>query len=80
MPNKYVSVEGHSSLVRDMETGAIVNTNRSDYERYVKQKRLFQERNSQIEQINKHTSEINSIKDDLQEIKSMLLQMVKNVD
>ena len=80
MPNRYVSVEGHTSLVRDIDTGAIVNTNRSDYERYVKQKRLFQERNSQIEQINKHTSEINSIKDDLQEIKSMLLQMVKNVD
>lgn len=80
MPNKYVQVEGHTSLVRDMDSGAVINTNRSDYERYIKQKRLFQERNSQIEQINKHTSEINSIKDDLQEIKSMLLQMVKNVD
>lgn len=80
MHNRYVNVEGHTSLVRDVETGAIVNTNRTEYERYVKQKRLFQERNSQIEQINKHTNEINSIKDDLQEIKSMLLQMVKNVD
>lgn len=80
MHNRYVNVEGHTSLVRDIETGAIVNTNRTEYERYVKQKRLFQERNSQIEQINKHTNEINSIKDDLQEIKSMLLQMVKNVD
>ena len=80
MPNKYVQVVGHTSLARDLDTGAVINTNRSDYERYVKQKRLFQERNSQIEQINKHTSEINSIKDDLQEIKSMLLQMVKNVD
>jgi hypothetical protein len=80
VPNKYVQVEGHTSLVRDMDSGAVINTNRSDYERYIKQKRLFQERNSQIEQINKHTSEINSIKDDLQEIKSMLLQMVKNVD
>ena len=80
MPNRYVQVEGHTSLVRDMDSGAVINTNRSEYERYVKQKRLFQERNSQIEQINKHTNEINSIKDDLQEIKSMLLQMVKNVD
>ena len=80
MPNRYLQVEGHTNLARDVETGAVINTNRSDYERYIKQKRLFQERNSQIEQINKHTSEINSIKDDLQEIKSMLLQMVKNVD
>jgi hypothetical protein len=76
--NRYVQVEGHTSLVRDLETGAIVNTNRSDYERYTKQKKLFQERNSQIEQINKHTDEINNIKDDLQEIKSLLLQMVKD--
>ena len=80
MHNKYVQVEGHTSLARDMETGAIINTNKSDFDRYVKQKRMFQQRNSQIEQINKHTDEINSIKDDLQEIKSMLLQMVKNVD
>ena len=80
MHNKYVQVEGHTSLARDLETGAIINTNRVDFERYIAQKRKFQERNSQIEQINKHTDEINSIKADLQEIKTMLLQMVKNVD
>jgi len=78
--NQFIKVEGHTALVRDSSSGAVLNTNRSEYERYVKQKRLFQERNSQIDQINKHTDEINSIKDDLQEIKSMLLQMVKNVD
>jgi hypothetical protein len=76
--DKYVQVEGHTSLVRDMTTGAIINTNRNDYERYIKQKKIFSERNSQIEQINKHTDEINNIKDDLQEIKSLLLQMVKD--
>lgn len=80
MRNQYVKVKDHTSLVRDASSGAVINTNQSDYERYIKQKRLFQERNSQIDQINKHTEEINSIKTDLQEIKSMLLQMVKNVD
>lgn len=80
MHSQYLKVKDHTSLVRDASSGAVINTNQSDYERYIKQKRLFQERNSQIEQINKHTNEINSIKDDLQEIKSMLLQMVKNVD
>jgi hypothetical protein len=76
--DKYVQVEGHTSLVRDMTTGAIINTNRNDYERYMKQKKIFSDRNSQIEQINKHTDEINNIKEDLQEIKSLLLQMVKD--
>ena len=80
MHNKFLQVEGQPSLVRDISTGAVLNTNRSEYERYIRQKKVFQNRNSQIEQINKHTEEINSIKDDLQEIKSMLLQMVKNVD
>lgn len=80
MRNQFIKVEGHTTLVRDSSSGAVLNTNRSDYERYIRQKKLFQERNSQIDQINKHTDEINSIKDDLQEIKSMLLQMVKNVD
>ena len=80
MRNQYVKVKDYTSLVRDASSGAVINTNQSDYERYIKQKRLFQERNSQIDQINKHTEEINSIKTDLQEIKSMLLQMVKNVD
>ena len=80
MRNRFLKVEGHTALVRDSSSGAVLNTNQSEYERYVKQKKLFRERNSQIDQINKHTDEINSIKDDLQEIKSMLLQMVKNVD
>ena len=80
MRNQYLKVKDYTSLVRDSSSGAVINTNQSDYERYIKQKRLFQERNSQIDQINKHTEEINSIKTDLQEIKSMLLQMVKNVD
>jgi hypothetical protein len=76
--HKYLQVDGHPNLIRDTESGAIINTNRNDYERYMKQKRIFQERNSQLEQINKHTDEINSIKDDLVEIKSLLLQMVKD--
>ena len=35
----YSKVTGHSNLIRDEETKAIINTNMSDYNNYIMQKR-----------------------------------------
>lgn len=78
--NNYINVEGHTSLVRDMSTGAVINTSKADFVRYVTQKKLFSERNSQLDEINKHTEEINSLKSDLEEIKGMLIQLMTKND
>ena len=47
-----IPVEGNSNLSRDPKTGAIVNTDRSEYEKYVAQreaKELDKERLNKLE-------------------------------
>ncbi len=66
---KYSKVKGNSSLIRDEDTKAIINTNMSDYNNYIAQKRL-KEKESQ--KINAIEQEVASIKDDLSEIKHLL--------
>ena len=33
-----IKVEGHSNLYRDPDSGAVINSSRADYERYMKAK------------------------------------------
>lgn len=66
---KYSKVKGNSSLIRDEDTKAIINTNMSDYDNYIAQKRI-KEKESQ--KINAIEQEVASIKDDLSEIKNLL--------
>jgi hypothetical protein len=71
---KYLKVAGHAGLVRDTTTGAILNTNKSEYEEYIARQREAEEREAEISQ---HTEDINNIKNELQDIKSLLLQILK---
>jgi len=58
-------VEGHKHLFRE-DSGAIVNTDTSEYLQYVK---LRAERRKQRE-------EIDQIKEDISEIKSLLMEII----
>lgn len=62
-------VEGHSNLVRDEKTNAILNTNMNDYNHYIKLKRIREEGSKKVELLE---SDMNIIKSDLQEIKTLL--------
>jgi phage terminase large subunit-like protein len=73
--SQFLKVEGHSSLVRDKATGAILNNNRTEYEEYLDRKRKAEAREAEI---SKHTEDINNIKNELQDIKGMLLQLLSN--
>ena len=46
MSDKFVQVEGHPDLSRDMDTGAIVNRNRSAYDRAKKRAKEAQKSRS----------------------------------
>ena len=63
----YIKVKGHDGLVRDENTGAIINQNVSAIEARRKTKHL----NSALE-------DINMLKDEISEIKSLLRELVKN--
>lgn len=65
----YYKVEGHSNLVRDPNTNAIINTNKTDYYAYLNQK---QNKEKEIKRIEKLESDVTDIKSDLNEIKDLL--------
>ena len=70
-----VKVEGYTSLVRDVNSKGIVNTNVSEYQTYMKRIRM---RNEQGDQIRSAVKEINNLKAELREIKGLIKELVKN--
>ena len=63
----YIKVEGHDGLVRDQNTGAIINLDDSAIDARRKSKHL----GSALE-------DINMLKNEISEIKSLLRELVKN--
>ena len=64
----YIKVSGHDDLVRDQNTGAIINIDNSTIQSRRKSKHL----NSALE-------DINMLKEEISEIKSLLRELIKNV-
>ena len=73
MSDRFVQVEGHSDLVRDTLSHAIVNRNRGAYE--LAKKRAAEAQRLRDE-IRTTTREINTIKSEMHEIKSLLEKLV----
>jgi hypothetical protein len=63
----YIKVKGHDGLVRDETTGAILNQDSSAIQARRKQR-----------QLNSALDDINMLKDEISEIKSLLRELVKN--
>jgi len=61
-----LKVEGHPNLYRDENTGAILNCDENGYFNYVRSR----------ERRNAQNAEIDKIKSDIEEIKSMLKQII----
>jgi len=61
-----IPVEGHSNLFRDRNTGAILNKDKSAYMNYMRLKEIKE----------KEKNEIDMIKKDIDEIKSLLKEII----
>ena len=68
-----IKVEGYTSLVRDVKSNGIINTNVSEYQTYMKRIRA---REQQGDQIRKAVKEINTLKSELREIKGLIKELV----
>ena len=68
-----IKVEGYTSLVRDINSNGIVNTNRSEYQTYMKRIRA---REQQGDQIRNAVKEINTLKAELREIKGLIKELI----
>lgn len=71
---KYAKVQGQPGLVRDKNSNAIINTNSSSIDQARKRKQAWREAQQKNEAI---TSEIDTLKSDVQEIKSLLKQILE---
>ena len=69
-----VRVEGHTGLVRDTNSNAIVNVSKSDYQLYMSR---YTAREKQSDVLRDTVKEINTIKQELFEIKR-LIKEIKN--
>ena len=72
--SEYKPVEGHSDLIKDMHSKAVRNTNRSAYLAAVQRKRTLQQ---QKDELRDATREINILKCEMHEIKSLLIKLVE---
>ena len=66
---KEIKVQDHSHLVRDPLTNAIINTNKSGYDEYIARREV---KKSETQKVKDLETELSSMKDDLNEIKSLL--------
>jgi hypothetical protein len=69
----YLRVEGHMNLLRDPNTNSIINLNMSEYQQYIARKNVKSEENKKIQNLE---DDVANIKDDLDEIKSLLRSLV----
>lgn len=69
----YSKIEGHSHLLRNKTTNAIVNNNMSEYQEYIMRKNVKNEENQKMQNLE---SEVGSIKNDLSEIKLLLRSLI----
>jgi cell shape-determining protein MreC len=69
----YLKVEG-TKLVRDTRSGAIINQDRNGLDEYLNKRRALE---SQKEEINNVKSEVKVLREDITEIKSLLLKLLE---
>jgi hypothetical protein len=67
-----VKVEGHTSLVRDLKSQAIINTDSDAYARYMARKRKQKAQNDELRNV---IRDVNELKIEMKEIKNQLIEL-----
>ena len=66
---RYLKVETDKTHVRDMESNAIVNRNKGEYDKFIK---LSQKKYEEKKKFDNMRSDLDSLKQDMDEIKTLL--------
>ena len=73
--SKFVKVKSDVSLVRDMDSNAIVNKNQSEFDKFISlSKKKYMEKN----ELDTMKSDLDALKSDMEEIKSLLKSLARN--
>ena len=65
-------VQGHTHLVRDLKSQAIINTDSDAYGRYMARKVQQAKKNDEVRDV---IREVNVLKNEMREIKDLLIEM-----
>ena len=68
-----IKVKGHTHLVRDLKSQAIINTDSDAYARYMTRKAKQQKKDDEMRKV---VREVNEIKTEMYEIKDLLKKVV----
>ena len=66
---KYLKVESEDSLVRDVDSNAIVNQNQSEFDKFLE---LSQRKYQEKKKFDDMRSDLDSLREDMNEIKTLL--------
>ena len=72
----YIKVKDHSQLVRDEHSRAVVNTDQKAYLKHLQEKKRAEEIRATGDRVAGVESDINMLKNEMTEIKQLLLQVV----
>jgi len=67
--NKYVKVKSDISLVRDVNSNAIISKNQSEFDKFIK---LSEKKYAEKKKFDNMRSDLDSLKQDMDEIKTLL--------
>jgi wobble nucleotide-excising tRNase len=70
---EFVKIQDSDSLVRDLSSGAVINTNTTDYLNYLARKNSSKDMKQQIKQ---NSDKIEKIESDISEIKQLLITLI----
>ena len=67
-------VEGHENLIRDTRSNAVINSSTSEYRIYMAK---YRAREQQSDELRNACKEINTLKAELREIKSLITKVLE---
>jgi len=65
-----LKVKGHTNLVRDLKSQAIINTDSDAYARYMARKIKQKEKDDEVRQV---IRDVNELKNEMREIKNLII-------
>ena len=67
--NKHIKVKSDVSLVRDVDSNAIISRNQSEFDKFIK---LSEKKYAEKKKFDNMRSDLDSLKEDMEEIKTLL--------
>ena len=67
--DKYIKVKSDVSLVRDVNSNAIISKNQSEFDKFIK---LSEKKYAEKKKFDNMRSDLDSLKEDMEEIKTLL--------